>query len=514
MYDLDEAKTSSKSERLPSMPDLCEVYKFRAKKWDTVRLLKGIVSTAGYWVKTKSKDGKKTVFYTVCPSYDPATQERDTTKYDPWRDLQDAETAKFEAEGLDKAKAREKGHIQYAQYFWMNAIIRSIQKSMPASLPKHTSKERKSGFKDKESDSWTAVRVIRVGKSLAEKIKKLKGLNIVESSSGATKPFSLDDPKFGRDVRIQHDPDAAPSDQYSVAMGEKRMKLTEDELAMLTWDLEGSAAKCMVVAEEKEIKRDFDSWASRNGIKVAGKKKAKPTDDDEEEDEEEAPKKKGKKVVAKKSTKKKSKSDDDDEDEDEEDDEESEEDDEDEEEDEPAPKKKAKAKPAVKGKKAKPADDDDDDFDEDDEESEDDDEEEAPKKGKKAAPAKKPVKKKSKSDDDDEDDLDDDEDSDDSDDSDDFDEDEDEAPKKSKKGSKPAPAKKKAKPADDDDDFDEDDEDDEESEDDEDEEDEPAPKKKAKPAAKKSAPAKKVAAKKKKPVDDDEDEDDFDEDDE
>ena len=503
MQDLDDAKTGGgSSDRAPDMKDLIQVFTFPEKKWTPIRLYPGIVSTARYWIKTKTKDGKGTKFPTPCPSYDQETQERDSTKYDPWRDLQAAERQKMQDQGIEKEQMREKARVEFEQKWWMGAIIRSLQKEAPAKMPKATSAERKSGFKDKESDSWTAKRGVRLGKGLADKIKQLKQLNITEGKAGA-KAFSVDHPKYGIDIRVYYDSKKAPADQYQVQMGTKRTPLTEEELAMLGWDLEGAAAKAMAVADDKEIKRDFESWASRNGVKVAAakcKKKADDEDDEADEDDEdfddeedESPKSKKKAPPKKKG---KSKPADDEEDEDDESDDE---DDEDEDDDPPA---KSKKKAPAKGKK-KPADDEDDeDEDEDDDfDEEDEDDDPPPKKKGKAPPPKKG--KKPADDEDDEDDLDDDEDED--------EEEEDDPPPKKKAGAKKPVAKGKKKAPVDDDDEDDLDDDDDDDEEDEDEDDDPPPKSKKKvssrPAPKKKAPVKG----KKKPAADD-DEDDFDED--
>jgi hypothetical protein len=310
--DLDDAKTTNNSDRSPGVGDLVEVYSFTPKKWISLRLLSGLHSTAVYWVRTKTKSGKDTKFPTVCPSYDPETQERDSEKYDPWRDLQREEYDNAQDSDMDKEKARSQARIQYSQNFWMQAIVRGLQKQQPGRLPKPTAEERKSGFKDKDSDSWTPVRAVRIGKSLAGKIQKLKSLNTVESKSGAVKAFAVNDQKYGRDVRVYFDPDAAPADQYQVQLGDKRSPLDEDEQAYLLQDLETATEKAMTVANEKEIRRDFESWAHRNSVKLKTSK-AKKSDDNEQEDydsdddfDDEPRSKKGSKVAPKKSKNSKS----------------------------------------------------------------------------------------------------------------------------------------------------------------------------------------------------------------
>jgi len=486
--DLDDAKTSGGSDRAPDVPDLVEVYKLPPKKWVTLRFRMGIFSTARYWIKTQNKQGKGTKFPTVCPSYNIETQERDADKYDPWRDVQRAEYDRAQDGEVSKEEAREQAHVQFEQKFWMQAIVRGLQKTEPAKKPKHTKSERETGFKDKDSDSWTPQKAIRLGKSFADKIKKLKGLNVVESKSGATKAFPVNDDRFGCDIRVMYDPDAAPADQYQVQIGDRK-RLTEEELEYLGQDLETACTKAMECASDKEIKRDFDSWASRNKIKIKGvtdagtsknSKKSRDDDDgdDDNGDDDDTPKKSNKKQPPKSSGKKRQDDDDGDGDDDNSDDG----DDFGDDDDDDTPKKgskNSKKQPPKSNKRGRDDDDgdgDDDNSGDDDGDGDDFDDDDTPKKSNKSS--KKPAGKSSKKDDDDGD----------GDDGDDFgDDDDDDTPKKSNK----KPASKKSSKDDDgdgDDDFGDDDDD------------KPAPKKGGKSSSSKKSSK------------DDDDGDDFDDD--
>ena len=415
--DLDDYKTNDNT-RAPGMADIAAVYKFPEKKWVQIRLLPGMQPEACYWVTTKKKDGKIAKFMAPCVSYDPAAQERDSTIYDPWRDLQLKEASLIKAGDM----AKEEAKVQYASHFWMQAVVRSEQKKQPSKLPKPSKEERSSGFKSKDSDSWTPVYVVKVGRGLAGKLKELKGLNTVESKkTGSIQAFAVNDAKYGRDIRVLYDSSKAPADQYQVQLGEKRTPLTDEELEYLKWDMEG----IVIEADPKAVKADYESWASRNGIKT---KKGKQVDDeDDAEDDEDADEKPAKKSKGKPSKKAKDEDFDDDDFDDEDDD-----DDEDE-----KPAKKSKGKPAKKSKN---------DFDDEDDDFDDEDEDEKPAKKSKGKPAKKAKDDFDDEDEDDDLDLDDE----------DEDEDEDEKPAKKSKG-KPS---KKAKDEDDDfDDFDDEDED-------------------------------------------------------
>lgn len=466
--DLDDAKTSNNKDSTPGVPELCEVYKFPERKWVTVRLRKGLFSTSVYWIKTKKKDGSPGKFPHPCPSYDPQSQERDSTIPDPWRDYSIVEQSKIsDADRKDKSKdMRDILDIQFNQSWWMQGIVRSKQRVLPDKLPRPTAKEKSSGFKEKDSDSLTPVYVLKMGKSLLGKIQELKGLNTVEGKNGV-KAFAVNDDKYGRDIKVFYDSKKAPADQYQVQLGDSRTPITEVEETYLSWDL--GSATAQPEFDHKAIAAEFAKWAAKMGIKLNPKKSAKKdveededfdeADDEDEEDE------KPKKKVAKGKAKKDEDEDDFDEDEDE-----------DEDDEDPPAKKKTSSKATAKKKTVE----EDDDFD--DEESEDD-EDEPPKKKKVIAKSKAKDEDDFDEDDAEEDDLDEDE--------------EDELPKK-KTSSKKPPAKssKAKKPVDEDEDEDEEEESDDDF--DEDEDDEPAPKPKTLTKGK-------TAAKKKKPVDDEDD---------
>ena len=434
--DLDNVNTGSN--KRAKISDKIPVFKFPEKKWVTLRVVGAIFTYAGYSVTTKNKDGKKVNFYTPCPSYDPKTQQRDSGIYDPWRDL----------EASQSDVAYEDRLVRLTQAGFVNAILRKAQKDKPRKVPKVTKKEAKTGFKETDSDSWTPYVPVRFPKGAIGKLKDLTGLNTVEKK-GQTKTYSVADAKYGCDVRVMFDPSKAPADQYQVQIGE-RSPLTEEELEYLKYDLDNLEE----AAPEAEVRRDFESWATRNGVKVKKAKKSKDEDDEDlddddgDDDDEDEPKSKKSKKAAKVKSKK-SKDDDDEDEDDEDEDEDLDDDDEDDEDEKPAKKSKKPVKSA-KSKKSK----DEDDEDEDDEDLDDDEDDEDDEKPSKKSKAKKPVKgKKSKDEDEDDDDedLDDDE-----------DDDEDDEPKaKKSKGKK----SKKSKDEDDEDDEDEDDDLDDDEED-------------------------------------------------
>jgi hypothetical protein len=314
--DFDTVKTNNRADK-QSITDRITPLKFPEGKWTTIRPTVGLFSYVTYWCKIDAKDmsPKAKRFPVISPSWDPKTQQFDSTIYDPWLELANGQT--FDKEDKD---ARNKQLVQIDKRFYLNAISRALQKNAPARIPKPTAAERKSGFKDKDSDTYTPWVPVAMGTGLVGKIKDLTGLNTVESKkTGATKAYTVSDPKYGCEIRVKFDNSKAPADKYSVQLGQ-RVALTEEELALLQWDL--SELVTPVTDEEANAPKSKKKVAKKTPAK--GKKKAVVDDEDEDEDEDDdsfdddeddepAPKK-GKKAPAK--GKKKPVDDDEDEDED------------------------------------------------------------------------------------------------------------------------------------------------------------------------------------------------------
>lgn len=429
------------------MSDVVNMLEYPTKNgkpgWVTIRLFGPVYSDAFFWAK--AKQGSTKSFRVSCRCYDPDTHQCVPEKYDPWYDEYRRE--------CDENIDRKDRLLQYSRYFYMQAIVRKLQDNMPAKN-RLTAQEKKTGFKDPDSDSYTPVVVVQLTPKILSAIQDMKEDNIVKLKSGTRKAYHVTDEKFGRDIMIKKDmsPGVAPGDIYQVklAVDSGRTPLTEEEKEYLTWDMNTIYAP---EQSEAEVKRDFESWARRMGLT---KRKVEPEveeDDDDMEDFEEE-----RSTPKLKKSPKKSEEDDfeDDDSDDFEDDEE--------EEETPKVKKSKKSKKSVE--------EDEDDFDEDDSEDDFEDDEEESK------PAKKSSKKSVKDDDDDFDEEDDFED----------DEEEEETPKSKKKSSKKVV---------------EEDEDDDDFEDDDEEEEEPKP-------VKRSAKKKPVKKSKKVVDDDDEFEDDDD----
>ena len=460
----------------PRIDELVDQFKFPAKKWVQLRFMNPLVSYGTHWIEVKKKDGTKTKFPKQCLSYDPATEEHDSTKPCPWCDADDL-------------------RIQFGKEYYINAIVRDIEEDGPGKKSADPTKgERKSGFKDKESKTWTPMRVVRMTGGLVREIKKLGGLNRhKDKKSGEKKAFPVTHAKYGCDVSIMYDPDEKmPSKRFTVQKGDAS-PLTEEQNEYLMYQVEDLVQPDKV----KDANAEFKRWLEKMGKPKKNKGEDSDSDDsdddedeDDDEDDEDEPKGKKKgKGKPEKAKKGKKKDDDDEDDADDDDDLDEEDDDDDDEDDEDTPKsKKSKGKP-VKGKAKKSSKDDDEDSDDD---EDDEDDEDTPKSKKSKAKPKKSLKDDDDYEEEDEDD-----------------EDDEPKSKKSKgKDKKPANGKKSKKDDDDeDDDLDDDDELDDDEEEDEDDEDEP--KKKKGKSKSKAKPAKK-GKKGKSKDDDDEDEDDDD----
>ena len=390
-------------------------------------------------IKVRKKDGTEVEIQKACLAFDPATDEKDSTKKCPYCKMP-ATLAKF------------------SKLYFINAIVRPLQEDKPNKLKKFTKEEDTSGFKGIDSDSWTPVRVVRVPSSLALRFKQLGEKNIVKNKTGDKKAFPVMHEKYGFDLDVSFDKNLPAANMYSADRAEgpeggRYSPLSEEEDGYLLWDTDPLYAPEEFAEAKKEAESlttrwggdeegddddDDDDGAPRRKSSKSKSRDDDDGDDDEDDDDEdmddEEEEKPTKKSSAKKPVKKSSKDDDEDDEDldlDEDDDEDEDEDDEDD-----RPAKKSSKKPAAKSKRSS-RDEDEDDEDEDDEDEDDEDEDDRPAK---KSSAKKPVKKSSKRDDDDEDDEDD-EDSDDLDDLDDEDEDEEEE-KPAKKSSAKKPVNK------------------------------------------------------------------------
>ena len=409
-YDLDDAPVSGAREKAPRVEELVDLMEL-GDRYVTVRIASPLFAYGVHWVKTKRKDGSLTSFPVACSAFDSDTGQRDSTKKCPW-----CEHMSEHPEPKDMNARKGFIGVSFAVDYYVNVISRALQKKI-TEPETPTKEEQKTGFKSKDSDTPTIFRVLRLTAGVIRAIKGLKDLNVREVD-GESQAYAVSHPKYGADISLKYDKDAAGAAKYPVQMGAPSI-IKKSEKAFLPWDISN-----LVTTPSLEVqKSEYAAWAERMGFKKKGKKKEDIEEDDEDtglddDEDEDDPKTKKKTPV-----KAKSKYDEDDEDEDdvppakskkkvvEEDDEDDEEeekpvtkkkpaakkrvveeeDEDDDEDDEPVVKKK----PAAKASKKKVVEEDDD---EDDSPFKDDEDEDEPK-----PKAKKPAKKKPDDDEDDDD---------------------------------------------------------------------------------------------------------------
>jgi hypothetical protein len=348
------------------LEEVIKMHKWPADEWSQVRFLPGkILPVKRHWIKILAgKDGtvkKEISIPRYCIAFD-VNNENEPRK--------DAKGKEIVCPYCTLTHGNE-GSARYEFFYLANAIIREVQEDMPARAKKieKTKEEKKTGFKDIRSKSWTPVEVCRITSTVAGRIQELGDGNFAKNKkTGEKKAYDVTHEKYGLDIRVKFKPKGAGTDKYS-ADKDERTPLTEDEKGYLTWRLDESLVdvtgrmdakqavedfKRMEVVGATEVDDDEDGYSlgDDDGKKKKKKKKSAAFEDDDEDDK---PKKK-----------KKSKSSDDDDDE--------------------PPKKKKKKKPAF---------------------SDDDDDDDEPKKTKKSSGDKKAKskdkvkssKKSSKSDD-------------------------------------------------------------------------------------------------------------------
>lgn len=254
----DDARDSG-GDKPKRVSDIITVYKIPEKKWTTVRFHPEIHCYATAWVKTLNKENKPTKFPALLRSFDPITQEFDSTIKDPWYEF----SQKERADNVDQKDRL----IQISKKFYGNMIVRKLQAQKPERTPKPEPEEIESGFKSKDSDTWTDWSAFALPPGLIRAIKELRDLNTVESKNGSTTAYSVTDIEHGCDIKIYFDPEQPPATQYKVQLGSPT-PLTEDELASLRWDT--SDLESEPPSEQKALK-DFADWQRKMGLVKDGR---------------------------------------------------------------------------------------------------------------------------------------------------------------------------------------------------------------------------------------------------
>lgn len=260
--DLSAVYSGSDSKSLSIRPaEIVDVYNFPDDKYVKMRLFGDMISIPTYWVETPPNKkgqvkmtsfGKPVSFAMGCCSWDWETFSRDFQKEDPWRD--------FEQYERSTGIARKDQKVQFRTEVYMNAIIRSIQDDEPSSLKDWTDAEAETGCKEKDSDSWTPVRVVKLPYTLVDQIRNFKSQNTYRDEEGRIHAYDIYDPKYGVDVTIYKDSKAKGQGIYKINFG-SNTPLTKAERNYLEYDLDLLHKEFTV----EEIMPEFNQWIKRMG---------------------------------------------------------------------------------------------------------------------------------------------------------------------------------------------------------------------------------------------------------
>ena len=260
--DLSAVYSGSDSKSLSIRPaEIVDVYNFPDDKYVKMRLFGDMISIPTYWVETPPNKkgqvkmtsfGKPVSFAMGCCSWDWDTFSRDFQKEDPWRDFEQFERST----GI----ARKDQKVQFRTEVYMNAIIRSIQDDEPSSLKDWTDAEAETGCKEKDSDSWTPVRVVKLPYTLVDQIRNFKSQNTYRDEEGRIHAYDIYDPKYGVDVTIYKDSKAKGQGIYKINFG-SNTPLTKAERNYLEYDLDLLHKEFTV----EEVMPEFTQWIKRMG---------------------------------------------------------------------------------------------------------------------------------------------------------------------------------------------------------------------------------------------------------
>lgn len=260
--DLSAVYSGSDSKSLSIRPaEIVDVYNFPDDKYVKMRLFGDMISIPTYWVETPPNKkgqvkmtsfGKPVSFAIGCCSWDWETFSRDFQKEDPWRD--------FEQYERSTGIARKDQKVQFRTEVYMNAIIRSIQDDEPSSLKDWTDAEAETGCKEKDSDSWTPVRVVKLPYTIVDQIRNFKSQNTYRDEDGRIHAYDIYDPKYGVDVTIYKDSKAKGQGIYKINFG-SNTPLTKAERNYLEYDLDLLHKEFTA----EEITPEFNQWLKRMG---------------------------------------------------------------------------------------------------------------------------------------------------------------------------------------------------------------------------------------------------------
>ena len=282
-YDLDDAPVPERNKR-PRVDEQVHLAK-PGLKFTPYRLYGPIHAYGIHWVDIKKQDGSRTRFPTHCLAFDPATGKKDTTKECPWCAFEAANPQPRAKEGETQTK---KGYyVSSSVDYYINALEQKLLSGAPADN-EWTSKEKKSGYKDIDSETFTPWKVLQLTATAVRKVKALRELNVHEDADGNSQAFPVTHPKYGRWINVKIDKNASPAERFQVAPGQEApMKKAYKVFPM--WDL----SNLMPPLTYEEVLQEYKEWITRNKLAEkdplasSGKssKKSKKEEDDDDDDD-------------------------------------------------------------------------------------------------------------------------------------------------------------------------------------------------------------------------------------
>lgn len=269
-------KTNSRNDSV-RMEEVVDMIKYVDKKWKPIRLLPHApLQVRQIWINIYTgADNKEISIPRYDISFDPTNPEK------PKKGVRCPFKALI---GPDKKTSPARSGD-----FWLfNAIDRDKQEEgPPRKSPKPTKEEAKTGFKDINSETWTAVGVARFTMTMIMRMNELSEDNKRKNKkTGKKEQYDATDADYGFDVKVKYKKDAPGTDKYSIdKVDDGAVPLTKEEKSMLIWDLTEKLLDATGRMTEEQANEDVKR------MKVVGADLA----DDDDDDEDDEPKSKGKK---------------------------------------------------------------------------------------------------------------------------------------------------------------------------------------------------------------------------
>ena len=252
----DTTATAGGGDRAPRIDQIVELFKPRGDKFYTIRFVGPIFSYGAHWFEINKKDGGTASISKECLAWDDTTESVDSDRLCPY------------------CKLDEKGRPTV--HYYQNIIIRDEVENAPAKM-RRTASEKESGFKEKDSESWTPVRVMRLPPGAVVALRDMAELN-KHGQKGSKKPYAVDHEKYGCDIIYKYKPKEAGNAKHNFQKGDPS-PITEEEDEYLLWNIED-----MVKPDDLKVAKDE---ANRLRSRLVNE-----PDEEEEEEEGEYPKKK------------------------------------------------------------------------------------------------------------------------------------------------------------------------------------------------------------------------------